>query len=153
MAKNRAIYLSDNLVSKGYFGKNEPIKAPPKLTSGSLRDATEAFVYVGRCRKTGRIKIGMSSNPLQRAKGLVVELLFTVPVVVAQAKLVETCALRRLGALVGDTEWVSCEAESAIDAVCAGWIEASKVAHVNPMITAEEARLDRVKQFSNLDAN
>lgn len=113
-------------------------------TSGSILHKAQAFVYVG-VKRTGPIKIGMSSNPLARCKRLGIDLGFTVPVVVSSAKLVETYALQSLGALIGDSEWVHCSFDEAVDAVAVAWMAAGKIQHVNPAITADEARQLRVR--------
>lgn len=116
---------------------------PRLITKGAIRTKPEAFVYVGVRQE--RIKIGMSSNPLSRCRSLGADLTFTVPVVVAAAKMVETYALQQLGARQGDGEWVVCTIDEAIDAVCVAWMTAGRAVHVNPLITDEEARLDRVR--------
>lgn len=139
--------------SKGSFYMSGPatraahnsISNTPKLvTFGCILTKPQAFVYVGVSR-TGIVKIGMSSQPHVRCGGLGVGLVFTVPVVVASAKLVETYALQELSALRGDSEWVECSPEVAIDAVCVAWMAAARMAHVNPLVTADEARMARVR--------
>jgi hypothetical protein len=122
---------------------NESEKARKLITFGSLRNPVEAFVYVG-IRMDGIIKIGMSGRPHRRCRDLKISLLFTVPVVPVAAKLVETYALQGLGALVGDREWVKCSLDRAIDAVCTAWMAAGKIVHVNPLLTADQARAGRV---------
>lgn len=136
-----SFYLS----GAGTRAAHNSISSPPKLvTFGCILTKPQAFVYVGASR-TGIVKVGMSSQPHGRCKGLGIELVFTVPVVVAAAKMVETYAMQDLGALRGDSEWVECTPEDAIDAVCVAWMAAARMAHVNPLITADEARMARVR--------
>lgn len=125
------------------------LRPPPKTTSGNLIGRVDrAFVYVGQ-RPDGTVKIGMSSIPYKRcAKQLKIDLMFSIPVTVEQAKRVETFALQNIGATVHDSEWVKCSLEQAVDAVCVAWRDVEKMFHVNPLITHEESRLERISACS-----
>jgi hypothetical protein len=139
--------LVSNLAVRQYANRrSDPEIVPLKKSYGSLKGASQAFVYVGS--RHSRIKIGMSANPQRRCKNLGCILEFAVPVVVSAAKLVETFALRELGATIEDDEWVDCDVSAAISAVNAAWLTAANVTHTDPNLTAEEARLDRIRRLS-----
>lgn len=146
----RKAVVSNNAV-RGYAGKHEAAKIPPKVTRGSLGGATKAFVYVGI--DGGRIKIGMSGEPLQRCKRLGCALRYDIQVVPSAAKMVETFALQALGATVDDDEWVDCSVEQAIEAVEAAWGKTSNLRHTDPHVTADEARLSRIGRANGSDIN
>jgi hypothetical protein len=136
--------IVSNLAVRQYGGRNEAEKVPPKVTFGSLRCASEAFVYVGF--KRGRIKIGMSGSPARRCKSLGCSMQYAIQVVPSAAKTVETFALQALGATIEDDEWVDCSVEQAVSAVDGAWDKSAKLRHTDPRMTADEARLDRVSR-------
>jgi hypothetical protein len=138
--------IVSNLAVRKYAGSREAEKVPPKVTFGSLKGVTEAFVYVGL--KRGRIKIGMSGTPSRRCQTLGCAMQYAIPVVPSAAKTVETFALQSLGATIEDDEWVDCSVEQAITAVRAAWAKAANLLHTDPQITADEARLDRIKRLA-----
>ena len=132
----------------GSFASEKNIKLPamPKTTVGYLRPSKSGyFVYVG-LSSSGLVKIGMSGNPDRRCKkDFGISLYGTVETTRNAAKMVETYALRHLGAKVGDDEWVYCPPEQALLAVQRAYADVCRFMHTNPALTAEEARLQRVK--------
>ena len=88
----------------------------PITTTGRIDATAPAFVYVAG-PKASAFKIGMSSDPEQRCKGLGLPLLFAVEVSAVIVRAVETEALRRCGHRAGDGEWVRKELADVIEAV------------------------------------
>jgi hypothetical protein len=107
-------------------------------TSGALSQFERAWVYVG-VRKDGLVKIGMSGNVSQRCAQLSIKQFFAHPVVPGLARMLESMALRRLGALKCGSEWVMCKPQDAAAAVVAARNELSKICHADPNETPIEA--------------
>jgi len=133
--------------SKGGSGLLSLARCPKQrgklITSGSIGEASCAFIYIGR-KSDSVLKIGMTTRPEARCRELGVKLLWTIAVVGSSARMVETYAHQELGALQHDTEWVKCSYERAVKAVCLAWRKAERIAHVDPRITPDEARRKRV---------
>lgn len=120
------------------------IAGVPIKTTGCLsRKSAYAWIYVATGRG-GVVKIGMSGDLNRRADALQATMRFSVPVIPAAARAVETAALRRLGRMSGDGEWVRDPLETVIQAVEAAMDEIRRFRHVDPHLTFEEARKLRI---------
>jgi hypothetical protein len=104
----------------------------------------ECYVYVAAGKKG--VKVGVSASPYARARTLGVKIHCIVEVVHAAALDVEGLALTMLGQY-NDTrgEWVLASAEEAEAAVMAARDRVSRYRHADPRLTAEEARLQRIR--------
>lgn len=115
------------------------------ITTGGRLDpkASQAWVYVATTAEGG-VKIGMTSDLDRRSFELGARMTFSVPVVPNAAKAVETEALRRLGRVTWDSEWVPEVAENAVIAVKSAIEDVRRFRHVDPHLTFEEARKMRI---------
>ena len=117
----------------------------PITTYGRVKDTGDVYVYA--FSKRGKIKIGMTGRLFERQSELGARLLFCVPVVAQAAKAIETEALRLLGATVGSGEWVWNKPSAAKQAIMMAYESMSRSMHVDPMISAEQARQERVQNY------
>jgi hypothetical protein len=115
-------------------------------TQGTVAPDGDACVYVAGTRD-GRLKIGMSARRENRMVRLAARLVFAIEVVRDAAKEVETQALRLLGNQRGDGEYVSnASPEQAIAAVREAYRIVGAYRHVDPAITAETAKQERIRR-------
>lgn len=124
----------------GWQGPRNPI-----TTMGTIGRPARAWIYVGEDKSGYRVKIGMSSGPIARCRHLGVSLYSALEVIPLAAKLVETEALRLLGHKIGDGEWVVAEPIDAASAVRRAKRIVARYTHVDPELTAEEARIRRAQ--------
>jgi hypothetical protein len=112
-------------------------------TYGSLRKGKPAFVYVAAA--AGLTKVGVTSDPIRRAKEIGASMAYVLAVTVEAAKDVEEVALRKLGRTYNEPEeWVIAPPDAAISAVQDAWREVSRYRRVDPAITEEDARRQRI---------
>lgn len=101
-----------------------------------------AFVYLIRKARDRRIKVGISGNPERRAEHLQSKLVRAWQVVPEAAADVEFEALTILR--VEDGEWLLGTEAEAIAAVERAIAAVARRRHVDPAITADEARRQRI---------
>lgn len=119
------------------------------LTMGAIPLDGEGFVYVGTS-ETGRIKVGMTSDPPGRANALGIEMRFLMPVVPAAAKEVETLTLQLLGHDQGDGEWLKSMDLLAVEqAVSTAMSILRRRIWVDPQLTEDDARKARIRLLAN----
>lgn len=114
-----------------------------RRTGGYLRNPERAWVYVGVARR-GAVKIGMTADPARRARSLGVRMALVLEVVPSAAKEVEQEALRMVEAVRRQGEWFGADENAAIRAVRAAFDAVGRRQHVDPAITADQARKNRV---------
>jgi hypothetical protein len=124
---------------------NERFPHKPLTTTGHIATDGPAIVYAAATRD-GRIKIGMTARRSQRMERLAARLIFAVEVVREAAKEIETYALRSLGHVRGDGEYVSrVSAAQATEAVKRAYRIVGAYRHVDPNLTDEQARQARIR--------
>ncbi len=141
----QSTYWNDYALDK--HGRRDPRMFVLIQTQGHLPPRDKAWVYVVTLHN-GLTKIGMSTNPLIRARDLKGHLIFIQPVVPKAAKDVETEALRQLGCGIGASECVDCSLSDAIAAVMFAFSVVGRRCHVDPAINPEQARFDQVRLLS-----
>lgn len=117
-------------------------------TTGRPGPGAECFVYIAKTSRA--IKVGVTSNVERRMRGLRANLLLALPVVYEAAREVEGHALTILGNRKGKrSEWVIATDEQAMAALRQAWEAVGRYRHVDPALTAEEARQHRIVVASN----
>jgi transcription antitermination factor NusG len=136
-------------IRTGAASKVKPFRSAqqPIRTTGTLRDAERAWVYVGVSRR-GAVKVGMSADPDKRCAGLSIRLHYAQEVAPEAAREVETEALRRLGNRKYDGEWTVELPDDAVAAVMAAYQAVGAYRRVDPDLTDDEARARRISVAS-----
>lgn len=112
-------------------------------TRGALRKGLPAFVYVAGT--DGMAKVGITSNPARRQRALCARVVYATQVQPSAALEVETVALGYLGRSdVQAGEWVRTTIPEAIEAVRRAVAAVSRYCHVDPALSAEDARKMRI---------
>jgi hypothetical protein len=122
------------------------------LTSGALPTGRESVVYVGQA-PDGRVKIGMTTNPVIRGYQLNVEIRYVMPVRSETARELETLALQHLGHEQGDKEWLRHpDVDAAVNAIRISMDALRKRLWMDPHLTEAEARRLRVRMAMDDEA-
>jgi len=118
-------------------------------TVGTIAPDGEAYVYAAAV-SANRIKIGMTARRPQRIRNLKARELFVMPVVHSAAKEIETHTLRLLGHGPKDGEYVrGITASDAIKAIREAYRLVGGWRHVDPTITAQQARAKRIEEMAS----
>lgn len=121
-------------------------KGPPALRKTRGRVSAAPYVYA-LSMPGGRVKIGQSGNPANRARQLGGILLGSIPVARGAALEVEAEALRMLGAVAGEGETAIASNAAALHAIATAYADVGRRMHVDPTISAEEARRQRIAAY------
>jgi hypothetical protein len=132
-------------------GKGKRTPYPSIRTRGAVAaGATRAWVYVA-IGPQGMVKVGITSDVPARMRDLRAKVVEAFLVTPASARVIETDALARLGRLRWDGEWVRDPLEAVVTSVGAAVDAARRYMHVDPDISADEARQMRISlAFGNV---
>jgi hypothetical protein len=114
-----------------------------KRTRGAAGGGEACFVYAAAGRRG--IKIGITSDPQKRAKDVRARLVYSLEVVRDAARDVEGLALTMLGRYNDmPGEWAVATEDEAIKALRGAWAAVGRFRHVDPDLTPDEARRQRI---------
>lgn len=145
--EGQASYLTN------YDGGKRPVEGiKPRKASTGRPKTKNCHVYVAFCQEFHRTKIGISGHVMRRMTqlsleiGSKVELIYSQYTVTAAGVDIERVALDKIGVLTG-TEWSGTPPQAAVAAVDEAFAQVGKSRRVNPFISEDEARLERIARL------